>query len=522
VTVPEHLVVVPVLLPLAAGAGMLLLDEQRVWLKAGIGLVATIALVVAAAALMRLVDVEGTQVYRLGDWAPPYGIVLVADRLAAALVLLAAVVGLASILFATARWHVAGPRFHALVQFLLMGVCGAFLTGDLFNLFVFFEVLLVASYALALHGSGVLRVAASLHYIAINLTASLLFLLGAALVYATAGTLNMADLAVRVPSLQGEDRALLETGAALLGVAFLAKAAMWPLGFWLPGTYAAASAPAAAMFTLLTKVGVYAILRTWHLLFADGAAPSAGFGGDVLLVGGMATLAFGTIGILAAQELNRLASYALVISAGTLLAATGIGDARVTGAALYYLVASTLATSGLFLLVELMERGRAPGAQLIAVTAEVFGEPEDAPEPAQVIGVSIPGTVAVLGLAFAGCALVIASLPPFAGFVGKFLMLDAMLALDPRPRAAWVLLALLLVSGLASILALARAGARRFWVAQDRTIPSVHLVEVLPVVALVALVGVMTVGAGEAMRYLDLAADALHAPRPYVERVLQP
>ena len=158
-----------------------------------------------------------------------------------------------------------------------MGLNGAFLTGDLFNLFVFFEVLLAASYGLALHGSGTARVRAGLHYVAINLAASLLFLVAVSVVYGISGTLNMADLARRMAGLAAEDRALLEAGLAVLGVAFLVKAAMWPLGFWLPATYAAASAPAAAILSILSKVGVYAVLRLWLLLFGGeaGAASAA-------------------------------------------------------------------------------------------------------------------------------------------------------------------------------------------------------------------------------------------------------
>ena len=160
-----------------------------------------------------------------------------------------------------------------------MGVNGAFLTGDIFNLFVFFEVFLAASYGLALHGAGAARVRASLHYISVNLTASLLFLIGASLLYAVTGTLNMADLAARAPTVAAQDRVLLEAGSAILGIAFLVKAGMWPIGFWLPGTYGAASAPAGAMFAILTKIGVYAVLRMWLLLFGDPAGGSASFGG---------------------------------------------------------------------------------------------------------------------------------------------------------------------------------------------------------------------------------------------------
>jgi multicomponent K+:H+ antiporter subunit D len=520
VTPVEHLVIVPILLPLVAGAAMLLVDEQRLAVKAAISLATAVLLVAAAIALVRLVDGSVTHVYRLGDWPAPFGIVLVADRLSALMVLLASVLGLASIAYSTARWHRAGPRFHALVQFLLMGVNGAFLTGDLFNLFVFFEVLLTASYALALHGSGIARVRASLHYIVVNLAASLLFLIGASLIYGASGTLNLADLALRVSTAAAGERVLFETGSAILGIAFLVKAGMWPLCFWLPGVYSAASAPAAALFAVLTKVGVYVMLRTWLLFFGDQAGVPAAFGGDWLTYGGMATLAFGAVGVLASQDLSRLGSYSLLVSSGTLLAAIGMGSASLTGAALYYLVASTLGVSALFFMVELMERGRAPGADMLAVTAEAFVEPDEDLDPEEEVGIAIPATMALLGVSFACCALVLAGLPPLAGFIGKFGMLHALLGADTIPTASWIMVALLIGSGFATLIGMSRAGIRRFWASPDATAPRVRVIEIAPVVLLLGLCAGMAIKPGAAMRYVDETARALHAPRGYIDHVL--
>ena len=516
----DHLVIVPVVLPLVTGAATLLFNERRVALKGAINLVSVLVLIAAAVLLLRLVDAGSTQVYRIGDWPAPFGIVLVADRLSTAMVLLTSVLGLAALTFSLARWQRAGPRFHAMFQFLLMGVNGAFLTGDLFNLFVFFEVFLAASYGLALHGAGAARVRASLHYITVNLTASLLFLIGASLLYGVTGTLNMADVASRVPTIAAEDRVLLETGGAILGIAFLVKAGMWPLGFWLPGTYSAACAPAGAMFAILTKIGVYVVLRVWLLLFGEESGISAGFGGGWLLFGGMLTLAFGAIGVLASQDIPRLASYSLIVSAGTLLAAIGMANAAVTAAALYYLVVSTLGVSAFFSLTELVERGRRPGADILAVTAEVFGEGDEDLESEEEVGVAIPATMAVLGLAFACCALLIAGLPPLPGFIGKFALLTAMLGPDPIPAAAWAMLVLLTLSGLASVIAMGRAGVRLFWGAEDRDVPRVRVVEFAPVALLLGLCVVLTVWAGPAMQYLQSAAQGVHAPETYIEDVL--
>jgi multicomponent K+:H+ antiporter subunit D len=511
----DHLIIVPVLAPLVAGTLMLFLDERRHALKAAIGIASTALLLAAASGLLARAAAAPPQVYALGNWPAPFGIVLVADRLSAVMLLLAAALGTTALLFALARWHRAGPRFHSLVQFLLMGMNGAFLTGDLFNLFVFFELLLAASYGLALHGSGTARVRESLHYIVVNLTASLFFLIGAALLYGATGTLNMADLALRIPAVPAADRVIAEAGAAILGIAFLVKAGMWPLGFWLPATYAAAAAPAAAMFSLLSKVGVYAVLRLWLLFFGDGA------GAELLLYGGMATIAYGLIGMLAAQGLGRLAGFSLLVSSGTLLAAIGAGDAAATGAALYYLVVSTLGSGAFFLLIELVERARPPGADVLAVTAAAFGEADEEVEPEQETGIAIPGTMALLGLSFACCALLAAGLPPLPGFVAKFSLLAALLEPDPVPGAAWALLALLSLSGLAAIIATARAGVRIFW-GTPATPPRVRLIEMAPVAVLLALCFALTVAAGPAMDYLQDTAQALHAPRAYIESVLPP
>ena len=459
----DQVVIAPIVLPLATGALLLLIPERRRAVKGAIALAALLVLLAVAAALVHRADTLPPTVYRLGNWPAPFGIVLVVDRLSALMVLLATLLGLAAQLFSLGRWDRAGPRFHTLLLVLLMGVNGAFLTGDLFNLFVFFEVFLAASYGLALHGSGAARVQASLHYIVVNLVASLLFLVGAALIYAVTGTLNMADLAQRIPAVPAGDRALLEAGAAVLGIAFLIKAGMWPLCFWLPRTYGAASAPAAALFAILTKAGIYAVLRVWLLFFGEGSGASAGFGQGWLVVGGLVTLGFGAVGVFGAQELPRLAGFSLIASSGTLLAAIGAGQVAVSGAALYYLVASTLGISALFLLIELVERGRAPGADVLAITAEAFGSFE-AEEEAEV-GRPIPATWALLGLSFLACALLLAGLPPLPGFVAKVALLDAVLAPSPIGPAAWTMLSLLMFSGLATVVAASRTGVRIFWAA---------------------------------------------------------
>ena len=524
----DHLMIAPVLLPLLAGAVMLVFgSEGRRNLNAAINVVSTFALVGVAVALLQAAEAAPAGVmgvYRLGDWPAPFAIVLVVDRLSALMLLLTSLIAIAAVVFSLARWHRAGPHFHSLFQFLLMGLNGAFLTGDLFNLFVFFEVLLAASYGLALHGSGPARVKAGLHYVVVNLAASLLFLIGVSLIYSVSGTLNMADLAARIPAIRTEDRALLETGAGILGVAFLLKAGMWPLCFWLPTTYAAASPPVASIFAILTKVGAYIVLRLWLLLFGDDAGASNQFGGDWLLLAGIATVAFGAIGTLASQDMARLAGFSVLVSSGTVLAAIGMGQVGVTGGALFYMVSSTLGISAFFLLVELVERGREPGADVLAVTREAYGD-DDMPDEEEV-GIAIPGTMGVLGISFIGCALVIAGLPPLSGFIAKFALLTA--ALNPAgsspghpvPIASWALLVLLILSGLAAFIAMTRAGIRSFWASPDRAVPRVRLIEIGPVVMLLILCAMQTIQAGPVMRFMEATAQSLHAPRDYVRGVL--
>ena len=528
-----HLVVAPVLLPLATAALMLFLGEGRRSLKAAINLASTVLGLALAVALLLRVDAlaapQAYAVYLPGNWPVPQGIVLVADRLSALLAVLAGSVGLAALLYALARWQHAGVYFHVLFQLQLMGLYGAFLTADLFNLFVFFEVLLAASYGLLLHGGGAARVHAGLHYIAINLFASLLFLIGVAVLYGVTGTLNMADIAQKLPQVPASDRGLLHAGAAILAVAFLAKAAIWPLNFWLPPAYAAASAPAAAVFAILTKVGVYAVLRLWTLCFPGGDAHAPVFGGQVLVWGGLLTLAFGAVGMLASQRLDRLAGYSVIASSGTLVAAIGFGVPALASGALFYLVTSTLAAAALFLLVELLERSRE--VELVpqqlddgsdALPAFFDAEPPDGinldDQEEALIGRAIPAALAFLGVSFTVCALVVAGLPPLSGFVAKLAMLEPLL--DVGSRAAWTLFALLIGSGLLAAMALMRVGIRHFWTGGDRAPPRLRVAETLPIAALLLLLTGLAIDGERLLHYTSAAAQALHQPSGYIDAVM--
>ena len=525
----DQLILLPILLPLLFAAALVLLSGRQQQLKFAVNLIGTLALLVVALALFWLTDQEiwadGVGVYLAANWVAPFGIALVVDRLSALMLTLCAVIAVTALIFSYRRWSRAGVHFHSLFQFLLAGINGSFITGDLFNLFVFFEIMLAASYGLLLLGLQPNRVRASMQYVVINLVASSFFLIGVALIYAASGTLNMADLAVRAASMGDSERLLLETGAAVLAIAFLTKSAMWPLGFWLPTTYSAAAPPVAAMLVLMTKVGIYAILRLWLLVFADQADSLNALSGAVLVTGGLLTLAFGTIGLLGSQELGRMAGFSAIISSGTLLAAIGYGQPKVISAALFYLVSSTLAVAAFMLLMELIERIRKPSATMLALTMEAFAI-DDSPEESA--GVVIPAAMAFIGLSFIACALIIAGLPPLSGFMAKFALFHALLNptglftdnLYSAGPLAWGILALVILSGLSAIISLMRFGVRAFWAIPDAKPPRLQLTEALPVTLLLLLCIGISIGAGPTSRYMERTSAALHEPQLYIQRVL--
>ena len=522
----EHLIIAPILIPLVAGALMLLYDDRQRKAKFWLSLIACAAQLLVAAELVIRAKSGGPEgtigFYLMGDWQAPFGIVLVLDRLSAMMLALTALLAIPSLVYASATWTRQGQHYYSLFQFLLVGLNGAFLTGDLFNLFVFFEVLLAASYGLLLHGSGQLRVRAGMHYIAMNLAASLLFLIGVSLIYGITGTLNMAHLANMMSAVTPEDRPLLHAATALLAVAFLVKAGSWPLAFWLPTAYMASAAPVGAMFAIMTKVGVYAILRLSMLVFGASAGESAGFGSWVLIGLGFATVIYGLLGVLSSQGLGRLAAHSVVISSGTVLAVTGFalagGGQPMLSGALYYMIGSTLATSALFLLIEPISREDGGIAALLALTAEAYGIDESEVDEVPDAGLVIPASMTVLGICFALCLMTLAGLPPMPGFIGKIAMIQGMglgAAQENLPPAlGWGFVVLLLVSGFATLIGLARIGIQTFWASEDAP-PRVLALEIGPVIALLLMLTLISVKAEVMLRYTAGTADDLHETATY-------
>jgi multicomponent K+:H+ antiporter subunit D len=434
-----HWIIVPVVLPalLAPLIGFVMRHDMTLARTAS--LAGTAVLFCVAVGLVALAADGVTHVYRLGDWPAPFGIVLVLDRLSALMVLLTAALALIVLVHAVASgWDARGRHFHALYQFQLMGICGAFLTGDVFNLFVFFEVLLIASYGLMIHSGGRERMRAGLQYVVMNLAGSTLFLFALGTLYASTGTLNIADLAARIPEIPPEEAALVRVAAILLMVVFAVKAALFPVQFWLPATYSNAPAPVAALFAIMTKVGAYAILRVHTLAFGPGVPGTEGLTGEWLFPAAVATIAVGAFGVLGARRLLPLISFSVVGSMGTLLVAVAAFTPTATTAALYYMVHSTFAAACLFLVADLVV------AQRRADTLRTLPP------------ITQNGLLAALF--FAG-AIGMAGMPPLSGFLGKLLVLDSLR--DPGAMAwAWTAI---LAGSLLTVVGFARAGSTLFW-----------------------------------------------------------
>ncbi len=494
----QHAAILPLLIPFVAALLQLAAKGQGIAAQRHIGLAAALLGVFASAWLVSLADAGGVLVYALGDWPAPFGIVLAADRLAAAMSLLTAMLGLGALLYAVAGFDAEGRHFHPLFQLQLFGLQGAFLTGDLFNLFVFFEVMLLASYALLAHGGGIARTRAGIAYVALNLAGSALFLIALGMLYGTLGTLNLADVALRLqaPELHIAPARL---AAMLLVIVFALKAALLPLSFWLPQAYAAAGPAVAALFVLMTKVGIVALLRVQAIAF-DGAPATASLLDGWLLPLALATVAFAAMGALAAQRLSELAAWLVLGSAGTLLIAPALGQATLTAAALYYLVQSSFVAAAMFLIADRI--------------AERRGAVGDAFQPGPRLHAPW------LALAFLLTAASASGLPPFAGFLGKLMLLSAV-SESPQMAAVW---GMLLVAGFLVLLALAKNGGRLVW---ERS--PAHPAEIarpmgrrraVAIALLVSPALLLSLFARPVSDYAARAAAQLHDPQAYVAGVL--
>jgi multicomponent K+:H+ antiporter subunit D len=498
-----HWLIAPVILPAMLAPFIILAARYHIGIQRVFSMVGVLTLIVIAGALAWETSDGTIMLYQLGNWSAPFGIVLVGDKLSTMMILLTAVMALFVLLYAiSSGWDDRGRHFHALFQFQLMGILGAFLTGDLFNLFVFFEVLLIASYGLMIHSGGNARLRAGVQYVLFNLIGSTLFLFALGSIYAETGTLNTADLANRVAMISPEGTVGIRVAAVLLLLVFAIKAAIVPLHFWLPSSYSEAPAPVAALFAIMTKVGAYAIIRVYTMIFPPDLEVTSGLHVQWLLPAALISLAIGMIGVLAAKRLDRLAAFSVIGSMGMVMISISLFTPEGIAAALYYIVHSTLAGAALFLICDLVRTGRAD----LNLT----------PQP------PIAGTALTAALFFAG-AIAMAGLPPLSGFIGKLLVLDAAVGSD---LVVWIW-AIVLGSSLISILGFARAGSIVFWKAHSvqpaEGTPEMQRPTTLSYVAvggLLSLLAAHTIFAGQVHSYTSTIAAQLFDPQPYISIVL--
>ncbi|MCZ4589722.1 Na+/H+ antiporter subunit D [Rhodococcus opacus] len=526
-TISPHIITalapLPVLVPMLAAAATLVLGRrpraQRI-----ITLVALIGVLVVSGLLLFLADRDGTTAIQVGGWDSPIGITLVVDRLSAMMLVVSSIVLLAVMAYAVGQGIRDGSEDQPVSIFLptylalTAGISNAFLAGDLFNLYVGFEVLLAASFVLLTLGASADRVRAGVSYVMVSMVSSLIFLAGIAFAYAATGTLNLADMATRLDGIPSGTRTAI---FGVLLVAFGIKAAVFPLSTWLPDSYPTAPAPVTAVFAgLLTKVGVYAIIRAHTLLFPEGELD------NVLMVCGLLTMLVGILGAIAQSDIKRLLSFTLVSHIGYMVFGVALSTQSGLSGAIYYVAHHILVQTTLFLVVGLIER-QAGSSSLRRLGGLAAASP-------------------VLAIVFLVPALNLGGIPPFSGFIGKVALLQAGSA--DASVLAWILVAGGTLTSLLTLYVVARVWTKAFWRARadapegdladvspsalldeseadisfdDRAdvgrIPAMMLV---PTVALVAVGLAMTVFAGQIIQISDRAASDLQNRSIYIDAVL--
>lgn len=490
----QHLVAFLILFPLISALILLLppCGKNLAVRRITACLLSLITLAISIGLLCHVIT-HGPISYAIGNWQAPFGIVLLADKLAVSLTCLTAFLTTCCVLYSCAGDDHKGNFFHPLVQFLMMGVNGAFLTGDIFNLFVFFEVLLIASYALLMHAGDKQNTRAALHYVVINLVGSAIFLIALGTLYGVIGSLNMLDMAAKISQLNGDDIYIAKIGGSLLLIVFALKAALLPLHLWLPNTYSTAMPVIAALFAIMTKVGIYSLLRVYNLLFAQGSGPLASMGHNWIWIAALATIVVGAIGVLASQNLRKLVSNLVLVSVGTLAALTSLQQINATAAAIYYLIHSTLVCAALFLLVDLISRQRGKVADRIT-TGRAVNQPF------------------ILGFGFFVAGLSVIGMPPLSGFVGKIWILKTTYEYQMH-TSFWPIY---LIASLILLIGITRAGSIVFW--QNKNVPTdktdntkaVHPAQFIAAYALVLASPLMVIFAKPISEFCQNAAMQLH------------
>lgn len=427
-------IILPIALPLATMA-MLLLAWNSVAAQKVIGVVGSALLLLSAAALMWLVDRDGILVLQVGNWPPPFGITLVADRLSSIMVMLAGLMVFAVSVYsiATIDNRRVDFGFHPLIQLLLMGVCGAFLTGDLFNLYVWFEVMLISSFVLLTLGGERGQLEGAIKYVTLNLVSSAVFLAAIGVIYAATGTLNMADLALKLRSFP--DEGIVSVLAMLFLIAFGTKAAVFPLFFWLPASYHTPPVAVSAIFAgLLTKVGVYSLIRSFTLLFVTDLE----FTHNLLLVIAGLTMVTGVLGAMAQTEIRRILSFHIVSQIGYMLMGLALFTPLALAGSIFYIIHHIVVKTNLFLIGGIAERRFGTGR-----LAEVGGLYRSAP---------------VLATLFFVSAMSLAGIPPLSGFFAKLTLIQGGLQAE-----RYAIVAVALMVSLLTLFSMTKIWAEVFW-----------------------------------------------------------
>jgi len=490
------LLVLPIMVPAITGMLALLARNYRS-VQRGISVLGTLVLTGAGVAIVYQVHAHGILAVQMGDWPAPFGITLVADELSAGLLGVTGFVGLAVVLYALASLDEIHERFgfHVLFHLLLMGINGAFITGDIFNMYVWFEVLLIASFVLLVLGNSREQLDGAVKYVGINLVASASFLTAIGLLYGLTGTLNLADLSGSMALVR--DAGLEPAIAMLFLVGFGIKAALFPLYYWLPASYHTPPAPIAAIFAgLLTKVGIYSLLRVFSLLFPD---PS-GYTQAVLLVVAGATMLLGVFGALVQRHVLRLLAFLVISAMGYVVMGLGFFTTLGLAGAIFYVFQDVPVKTTLFLVGGLMQRET--GENRIG---DMGGLYEYRP---------------LLATAFIVPAFSLAGFPPFPGFWGKLTLVQAGLE-----QERWIIVGVALLVGLLTLLVVAQVWGRAFWQAREEGLPVSGTLGTRtllngPVAALALALFLLGCYAEPVFAFAHQAAVHLTNTGPYVQAVL--
>lgn len=488
----RDLLIVPVGLPLVTAVLLGILND-RPRAQLGVSLGSGAALLTAAALMAARTAGGEILVMRLGSWAPHVGIAWVADGLTGIMLVFAAVVSLSSTLYTAGSLR--GARelryYHLLQHLLLVGVNGSLLTGDFFNLFVFFEIMLLSSFALITLGGRASQLQRGFPYVVINLVASGVFLVGLGVIYGAAGSVNMAELALRVRS--DSVPPVFWAGAALLFVVFVVKSALVPVFMWLPDSYPAAPAAVNGLFAgLLTKVGIYTLFRSVPLL----GGPAPGHLRTALLVLAAATMLLGVVGALGRSTLRGILSFHTVSQVGYMIFGLALLTQLSVAAGLFHTAHNMVAKTALLFAVGIAERGGS------GTLGDVRG---------------LARTHRLLSVGFFLSAMSLAGLPPLSGFWGKLLLVKAGVR-----EGAFTTTAIALLVGLFTLASMLKIWNATFWgepfPASAAPSPS-DRIRVTATLGLSGLTVVMGLLAAPILTSFERAAAQLLAVTPYVEAV---